>query len=49
MQAQSLIEEINQLGEELLKKKKQLAELRRELPEERVENYRFEEIRKMKK
>ncbi|WP_261132291.1 DUF899 family protein [Bacillus sp. Marseille-Q3570] len=41
MQAQTLIEEINQLGEELLKKKKQLAELRREVPEERVENYRF--------
>jgi predicted dithiol-disulfide oxidoreductase (DUF899 family)/predicted enzyme related to lactoylglutathione lyase len=41
MQVQSLIEEINQLGEEILKKKKQLAELRKEIPEQEVVDYRF--------
>jgi predicted dithiol-disulfide oxidoreductase (DUF899 family)/predicted enzyme related to lactoylglutathione lyase len=42
MKVQSLIEEINQLGEEILKKKQQLAELRKEVPEQEVEDYRFQ-------
>ncbi len=41
MHVQSIIDEINQLGEEIVKKKKQLAELRKEVPEQEVENYRF--------
>ncbi|WP_349410113.1 DUF899 family protein [Pseudalkalibacillus sp. SCS-8] len=41
MQVQTLLEEINQLSQEIQKKKKQLAEMRKEVPEQQVENYVF--------
>ncbi|MCF6136702.1 DUF899 family protein [Pseudalkalibacillus berkeleyi] len=41
MAVQSLLDEINQLGMELMKKKQQLAELRKEVPEQEVDNYQF--------
>ncbi|WLD94775.1 DUF899 family protein [Alkalihalobacillus sp. AL-G] len=41
MKAQTVQEEIQELEKELLAKKKRLAELRKELSEDKVENYRF--------
>ncbi|MFD2445936.1 DUF899 family protein [Bacillus sp. CGMCC 1.16607] len=41
MAVESLSNEINQLEQEILEKKKKLAQLRKSVPEQKVENYQF--------